>query len=190
MNFEKLEQTIVNSRDKLLIKATLNGDKHSFGILISFYKRRLLAMGMSFFKNESDSEDFVQEVLIKIYANLSDFKGEAAFSTWITRIAYNTAINAVNRRQEYLPIANEEVIESSLSTPEKNQIKEITIKAVQEAIKELPEKYAICIELYFFYDNSYEEIAKITNLNLNTIKSHIFRAKKILREKLREFYEN
>ncbi|MBQ9623027.1 MAG: RNA polymerase subunit sigma-24, partial [Treponema sp.] len=93
------------------------------------------------------------------------------------------------RRKEYLPISDEENLEDSDLTPEKNQIRKITVLAVREAVKDLPEKFKICVELYFFYDNSHAEISKITGEGINTIKSHIFRAKKILREKLRSYYE-
>ena len=78
---------------------------------------------------------------------------------------------------------------SENTSPEEDEIREATKKAVREAVRELPEREAVCIELYFFYDNNYEEISQITGEKLNTVKSHIFRAKKILREKLREFYE-
>ena len=144
---------------------------------------------MSFFKNETDTDDFMQEVFLKVYTNLSRFRGDSAFSTWLTSIAYNTAVNAKNRRKEYLPISDEENIEDKSLTPEKNEIRKLTVLAVREAVKDLPEKFAICVELYFFYDNSHAEISEITGLPINTIKSHIFRAKKILREKLRGFYE-
>ena len=184
-----LEQLIIKRRDNALIKATLSGDSKAFSKLISYYKKRLMALGMSFFKNEADTDDFMQEVFIKTYTNLSNFKGDSAFSTWLTSIAYNTAINSKNRRQEYLPISNEENIEDKSLSPEKNQIRKMTILAVREAVKDLPEKFAVCVELYFFYDNSHAEISKITGLPINTIKSHIFRAKKILREKLRSYYE-
>ena len=58
--------------------------------------------------------------------------------------------------------------------------------AVREAIKELPEKYRICLDMYFFYDMTYNEISDVVELPVNTIKSHIFRAKKILKDKLQE----
>jgi RNA polymerase sigma-70 factor (ECF subfamily) len=144
---------------------------------------------MSFFKNEADTDDFMQEVFIKAYTNLSKFRGESSFSTWLTSIAYNTAVNAKKRRKEYLPISDEENIEDQNLTPEKNQIRKMTVLAVREAVKDLPEKFALCVELYFFYDNSHAEISEITGLPVNTIKSHIFRTKKILREKLRGYYE-
>ena len=184
-----LEQLVIKRRDNALIKSTLSGNQKAFSRLVSYYEKRVKALGMSFFKNETDTDDFMQEVFIKAYTNLSRFRGESSFPTWLTAIAYNTAINAKNRRKEYLPISDEENIEDKNLTPEKNQIRKITILAVREAVKNLPEQYALCVELYFFYDNSHAEISKITGLPINTIKSHIFRAKKILREKLRGYYE-
>ena len=185
-----LDQLVIKKRDNALIKATLSGDSKAFSRLILPYQKRVKALGMSFFKNEADTEDFMQEVFIKAYTNLPRFRGESAFPTWLTSIAYNTAVNAKNRRKEYLPISDEDNIEDASLTPEKNHIRKMTVLAVREAVKDLPEKFAVCIELYFFYDNSHAEISEITGLPINTIKSHIFRAKKILREKLRSYYED
>jgi len=183
------EHLISEKRDSLLVQQAVSGDSRAFARLMELYKKRITVLGMSFFKNTTDTDDFVQEVFIKVYKSLGKFKGESAFSTWLTRIAYNTAVNAVNRRKEYAPIADEEIIEDSNFTPEEKEIRRLTIEAVHEAIAELPEKYAICLELYFFYDIPYEEISVITAYPVNTIKSHIFRAKSILRAKLRGFYE-
>lgn len=184
-----LDQLLTKKRDNALIKATLSGDSKAFSKLITLYRKRLHSLGMSFFKNEADTDDFLQEVFLKVYVKLSSFRGESSFSTWLTSIAYNTAVNSKNRRKEYLPISDEDNLEDSAFTPEKNEIRKITIQAVREAVKDLPEKNALCIELYFFYDNSHAEISDITGLPINTIKSHIFRAKKILRDKLRSYYE-
>ena len=156
---------------------------------MSHYEKRVRALGMSFFRNEADTDDFLQEVFLKAYKNLSTFKGDSSFSTWLTSIAYNTGINSKTRRKEYHSISDEENIEDKNLTPEKNEIRKMTVLAVREAVKDLPEKYKICVELYFFYDNSHAEISKITGEGINTIKSHIFRAKKILKEKLRGIYE-
>lgn len=184
-----LEQLVIRRRDNALIKATLSGNKKAFSKLISYYKKRVHALGMSFFKNETDTDDFMQDVFIKTYTNLSQFKGNSSFPTWLTAIAYNTAINARNRRKEYLPISDEDNLEDDAFTPEKNHIRKVTVLAVREAVRNLSEKEAVCVELFFFYDNSHAEISEITGLPINTIKSHIFRAKKILREKLRGYYE-
>lgn len=172
-------------RDLLLVKSVLKGDDRAFAKLISLYQARVVALGMSFFKNTTDTEDFIQDVFLKAYTNLATFRGDSLFSTWLTRIAYTTAVNSKTRRKEYLPLIDEEIVFDRDETPEGKEIRRATIESVREAIKELPEKYAICLELYFFYDISYNEISIITDFPVNTIKSNIFRAKSILRDKLR-----
>jgi RNA polymerase sigma-70 factor (ECF subfamily) len=184
-----IERTIALKRDAILVKATLQGDTQSFARLMSLYKNRVAALGMSFFKNPTDTEDFVQDVFIKVFLNLSSFRGDALFSTWLTRIAYNTAVNSVKRRKEYLSIIDEGSLYDPGFTPEEREIRNITAEAVRESLKDLPEKYGVCMDMYFFYDISYSEISEITGFPVNTIKSHIFRAKKILREKLRSYHE-
>ena len=178
-------------RDTQLIKECFEGNNDSFAKLISFYQNRVRAVGIQFFKNQSDTEDFMQEVFIKVYKNLSTFRGESSFAKWITRIAYTTAINAKNAKKDCESLADDFELKSSFKTPEEEQIFNLTKEAVREAIQELPLNYAICLDFYFFYDFSYEEIAIITGFPVNTIKSHIFRAKKLLRQKLLEYsYKN
>lgn len=178
-------------RDFALIRQILQGNNDAFAELMSIYKNKIFIFGKSFFKNETDAEDFVQEVFIKIYTHLNTFRGKSQFSTWLMRIAYTTAINSINRRKEYLPLSDEMIIADPLTnTPEEVHIKKVLKIAIKQAILELPEKYAICIDMYFSYDIPYSEISEITGLPLNTIKSHIFRAKKILKEKLEELHAN
>lgn len=178
-------------RDFALIRQILQGNNDAFAELMSIYKNKIFVFGKSFFKNETDAEDFVQEVFIKIYTHLNTFKGKSQFSTWLMRIAYTTAINSINRRKEYLPLSDEMIIADPLTnTPEEVHLKKLLKTAIKQAISELPEKYAICIDMYFSYDIPYSEISEITGLPLNTIKSHIFRAKKILKEKLEELHAN
>jgi RNA polymerase sigma-70 factor (ECF subfamily) len=172
--------------DDWWIKQASEGDAHAFSHIVQAYQRRITALGMGFFKNSTDTEDFVQDVFIKIFSNLKTFRGESQFSTWITRIAYNTAINTITRRKEYTSLANEEMLTDAALTPEEEQIRRVTKEVLLEAVNELPEQYAVCLDLYFFHDLPYKEICIITNLPVNTIKSHIFRAKKMLRDKLIE----
>lgn len=182
-----VEHFLTQKRDEVLVKEAVAGNAASFAKLLSLYKKRVEAIGMSFFRNTTDTEDFVQDVFIKAYTNISTFRGESLFSTWLTRIAYTTAINAKNRRKEYEPLTDETLIPAANETPEETEIRRITVEAVHEAVHELPQRYAECLDLYFFYDIPYDEIATITGLPVNTIKSHIFRAKKILRIKLHDF---
>lgn len=185
---KKLEQDIIKKRDFALVKSAAAGNKASFAKLMSLYKTRVFYFGKSFFHNEADSEDFVQDVFLKVFMNLDSFKGNSQFSTWLMKIAWTTAVNSVKRRKEYLPIADETAILDTDATPEERQIQCLTQEAIRQAVSELPEKYAVCIEMYFSYDIPYQEISEITEIPVNTIKSHIFRAKKLLKEKLEDFY--
>ena len=178
------EREAAYKRDSKLVREVLSGNTSAFAELMSLYKKRVEALGMSFFKNPADTEDFAQDVFLKAYTKLDTFRGESLFSTWLTRMAYNTAINAVNRRDEYVSIADETLLPDNGLTPEEKELRELTRETVRESLKELPEKYKIVLDLYFFYDNSYSEISEITSLAENTVKSHIFRAKKLLREKI------
>lgn len=173
-------------QDYEICKAVLNGDTQAFAVLAAQYQKRVYMLGLSFFENTEDCEDFVQDVMLKAYSALGTFRAEAPFVTWLMRIAYNTALNSVQKRQRYTSLAEGTEIQYKGDNPEDKHLNECVILSVREAVNNLPDNYRICIDLYFFYDLSYADIAAITELPLNTIKSHIFRAKKILREYLKE----
>lgn len=173
-----------DAEDNLLVALASDGDGEAFAVLVRRHQRAVYALGLGFFKNGEDAGDFVQDVFIKAFRNLRSFRGKSKFSTWLYRIAYNTAINAVKRRREYLSLAEENEI-PDFDDPERQALKEATRSAVAEAVAELPERYRICVDLFFFFDRSYPEIEAITGFPVNTIKSHVFRAKAMLREKLR-----
>jgi RNA polymerase sigma-70 factor (ECF subfamily) len=174
--------------DQLIVSQVVSGQKDMFRLLVRRHERAVYGMGLSFFRNKEDASDFCQEVFLKAYQNLSNFERRSRFSTWLYKIAYNTALNEVNRRKEYLSLADENMeMISSGDTPEKTALRNAAKEAVNAAIKELPERFGVCIDLFFFYDRSYKEIEVITGIPVNTIKSHVFRAKRLLREKLEHF---
>ena len=170
--------------DILIVGQIVSGQKDLFRLLVRRHERAVYGMGLSFFRNKEDAADFAQDVFLKAYKNLSNFEGRSRFSTWLYRIAYNTAVNMVNRRKEYLSLAEDELGEDDNHTPEKLLLKGAAREAIRKALDELPERYRVCVDLCFFYDRSYQEIEAITGFPVNTIKSHMFRAKKLLREKL------
>ncbi|MCL1811900.1 MAG: sigma-70 family RNA polymerase sigma factor [Treponema sp.] len=167
--------------ESLLVEQILSGEKELFRLLIQQYQQKVYAMGMSFFHNEEDTADYTQDVFIRCYRSLASFRGHSRFSTWLYRIAYNTAVNNINRRKEYHSLAEDPLTEES---PEQQLLKTAASQAIRSAVAELPEKYRICVDLYFFYDCSIKEIEVITGFQENTVKSHVFRAKKLLRKKL------
>lgn len=172
--------------DLILCADILAGNTRSFAVLAEKYRKRIFGLGYGFFKNPDDAEDFLQDVLVKVYVSLASFRKESRFSTWLMRIAYNTAINSKKRKREYTSLAEDfEVIDTS-NTPEQECLLAASRKAIHTAVDELPERYRVCVDLFFFYDMPYADISEVTGLPVNTIKSHVFRAKRMLREQLDE----
>ncbi len=172
--------------DEELCRAVLSGSVEAFSRLAGKYRKRILRLGLGFFHNQDDAEDFLQDVLVKVYTSLSGFRGEARFSTWLMRVAYNTAVNSVKRKKTYASLAEDYDVPDTSDTPEEAVLRRATGEAIRSALEELPERYRACVDLYFFYDMPYAEIGVITGQPVNTIKSHVFRAKKMLKERLAE----
>jgi RNA polymerase sigma-70 factor (ECF subfamily) len=182
---------MIDLDDQMIVAEVVSGQKDLFRLLVNRHQKKVYGMGLSFFHNADDANDFTQEVFLKVYRNLTKFEGRSRFSTWLYAIAYNTAVNKVTRRTEYLSLADQESGDGpvDMATPEHDAIREAIRKAVQTAVAGLPERYRVCVDLFFFYERSYQEIEAITGYPVNTIKSHVFRAKKLLREQLADFVE-
>jgi RNA polymerase sigma-70 factor (ECF subfamily) len=174
--------------DRLIVTQIVSGQKELFRLLVDRHERAVYGMGLSFFRNTEDAADFVQEVFLKVYRNLFSFEGRSRFSTWLYKIAYNTAVNSINRKKEYRSLVEEDQTPDG-DTPERTLLRGLIREAVQEAVADLPERYRVCVDLFFFYDQSYQEIEGITGYPVNTVKSHVFRAKQILRDRLNEYAE-
>jgi RNA polymerase sigma-70 factor (ECF subfamily) len=174
--------------DLMIVAQILAGQKELFRLLVHRYERAVHGMGLSFFRNTEDAADFTQEVFLKAFRGLARFEGRSRFSTWLYKVAYNTAVNNAARRKEYRSLAEEDYVPDG-ETPERTVLRTAAKDSVKEALRELPDRYRVCVDLFFFYDRSYQEIEAITGFPVNTIKSHVFRAKKLLRTKLEEYAE-
>jgi len=169
--------------DTAIIARVLAGETGLFAQLVRKYQKRILRLGYGFFHNQHEAEDFVQEVFLKAWTGLAGFRGGSAFSTWLTRIAYNTGLNARRTAGRYEALEAEPADIAGLS-PEDAHLRTETVEILRTAMAALPEKYAVCLDLFFFEGLSHVEISAITGYPLNTIKSHVFRAKQELRETL------
>jgi RNA polymerase sigma-70 factor, ECF subfamily len=169
--------------DEDMIDRVLDGDPDAFSGLVHRYQRRILRLGYGFFRNADEAEDFAQDVFLKAYVGLAGFKGRSSFSTWLTRIAYNAGINAKRKAGRYEPLDSEPADARTLS-PEDAHIRAETAIALGKAMAALPERYAVCLDLFFMEGMKYEDICSVTGFPVNTIKSHVFRAKRDLRKAL------
>lgn len=170
--------------DEVICKIVLSGNTEAFSLLVEKYQSKVFNLGLSFLKNADDAEDFVQDVMVKAYTKLNSFLGKSKFSTWLMSIAYNTAVNSKKKKKDYTSLAENYDCASMAKTPEEQCLEKEMLRAVQDALSTLPEKFRVCIDLYFFYDMPYADIEEVTKFPINTIKSNVFRAKKILKEHL------
>lgn len=171
-------------KDMRILKKVLKGNKQAFGELVLKYQNRVLSLGVSFLKNEEDALDFCQDVMLRAYQALPTFKMKSSFYTWLMSIAYNMAINSKRKKARFTLSIEDYDFASPQLTPEEKFIRQALRTSISEAVNDLPEKYKVCIELYFFYDVSYQDIEMITTLPQGTIKSYVFRAKKLLKAEL------
>lgn len=167
-----------------IIQEVLQGRLSLYGELVKKYQQQIYALGFKFFHNQEDAEDFTQEVFLKAYQQLHTFRGESSFYTWLFRIGYFLGLSWARRRRP--PVSIPENFDTpELSTgPEQLHLRKDAVATLQKAIAELPERYRICLELYFTFGMTYQDISNVTDIPVGTVKSHVFRAKSRLKDLL------
>lgn len=175
--------------DKELIDDTLKGNHKAFNTLVNRYQASLYWVIYRIVGNATDTEDLTTESLIKAYESLDSYSDKYAFSTWLRTIGYNTAIDFVrNRNKQPNPVNNPISIEEDIMTPsinsdlsaEDNMIKLETNDIITSIVNELKPFHRSLINMRYFKNMSYEEISKKLNKPIGTIKTGLFRARKIL----------
>ena len=181
--------------DEKLILRFQEGDINAYNELVIRYKDRLLNFVLRYFNNVEQAEDVVQDTLIKLYTHASYYKNVAKFSTWIFTIAKNNALTELrkNKRKKTDSLWTEDgqVIdinskEESLDSKVQN---EIAIDQLNKFLDEIPENFRMAVVLRDFQELSYEEISKILEIPIGTIKSRINRGRIQLAEKMKHFKE-
>ena len=181
--------------DEKLILRFQEGDINAYNELVKRYKDRLLNFVLRYFNNVEQAEDVVQDTLIKLYTHASYYKNVAKFSTWIFTIAKNNALTELrkNKRKKTDSLWTEDgqIIdinskEESLDSKVQN---EIAINQLNKFLDEIPENFRMAVVLRDFQELSYEEISKILEIPIGTIKSRINRGRIQLAEKMKHFKE-
>jgi len=187
---------VVNKNIQLLIKDALAGKQSAYEALLKRYKNGIYSMIYQMIRNREETEDLVQETFIKAFNSLEKYNKNYAFSTWLYKIAFNHCIDAIRKKKlktlsldKPVKLRDGEVfhqVGDESQTPETDFLFTEKRKQIQNAIDSLPHKYRITIILRHKEERSYEEISQILNIPLGTVKARIFRAREILKKKLRE----
>ena len=181
--------------DERLIKQFQEGDRHAFDELVKRYKDRLHNFVCRYLNNQTLAEDVVQETMIKLYTHKHYYKPVAKFSTWIYTIAGNLAKTELRRKKRHkvTNLSHMSRDEKEYQLPSVEPETDDTVqghfaeKEIQKAIQELPLHFRTVVIMRDIQELSYEEISKIVDVPLGTVKSRINRARLQLQQSLKEF---
>jgi len=186
--------------DRDLVARAQAGDKRAFGLLVEKYHRKLARLLSRYIRDAAEVEDVAQEAFIKAYRALPAFRGESAFYTWLYRIGINTAKNHLVATGRRAPTSTEVEAEDAegleegellrdINTPESVLLSKEIAATVNGAMEQLPEDLRTAIQLREIEGMSYEDIAKIMDCPIGTVRSRIYRAREAIAEKLKPLLE-
>jgi RNA polymerase sigma-70 factor, ECF subfamily len=178
--------------DRHLVLRTLAGENEAYGTLVREYQQSVFNVCYRMLGEYGQAEDMAQNTFIRAHQRLSTFDINRPFGPWIRRVATNLCLNQLKRiLPEITPLEDEILLSSShpSTNPERAQEELERNQAIRQAMLELPPHYLAVIELRHFQDMNYQEIADTLKLPVNTAKSHLFRARKLLAKKLEKNHE-
>jgi len=176
--------------DAHLVRASQRGDQEAFALLVRRYQRRIFNLSLGMLKDYDDASESTQEAFVAAWQELPGLRDKARFSTWLYRIAYHCCLRQLERRKRERAlqtvmqaeqilegINKEKQVEDALELRERQAI-------VREQMKQLPARYRMVLMLRHLQEMSYEEIAEVLTMPVGTVKTHIFRARNLLKERL------
>jgi RNA polymerase sigma factor (sigma-70 family) len=177
--------------DNYYIEKVIAGQTNYFSYIVERYQDIVFSIALKVLKNREDAEEMAQESFIKAYKSLHTFQGKAKFSTWLYRITYNTCISETRKKKQYFTSTDDVQISDEAEEMNLDGIPaENREKYVKAALEKLPEDEYTLVVLYYFEDQSVEEISKVTGLSESNTKVKLHRARKklytILNEMLKE----
>jgi len=180
--------------EKELVRKSKNGDLEAFERLIMAYEKKIFNIAYRMTGNSEDAADIAQEVCIKIYKSIGNFKENSSFGTWVYRITSNVCIDEIRKRKNStvsLNVKNEDDEEFERAIENKDRLPDEIVEgrealnAIKKCILELTPEQRMVIILRDVRGHSYEEISSMLNINIGTLKSRLNRARSLLKDKLR-----
>ncbi|HZH44361.1 MAG TPA: RNA polymerase sigma factor RpoE [Lysobacter sp.] len=186
--------------DQELVRRVQQGDSAAFDALVRRHQHRVLAVVGRYIADWSECQDVAQDTFLRAYRALGSFRGDAQFSTWLHRIAVNTAKNHLVAHQRRPPNEDVDATEAEqfdagerlreTATPEHELLREEIERTVMRAVEGLPEELRVAITLREVDGLSYEEIAQRMGCPIGTVRSRIFRAREAIDQQLRPLLDH
>jgi RNA polymerase sigma-70 factor (ECF subfamily) len=194
INIQNANIPIEQKSDDSLIMLFQNGDKSTFRYLLERYQEKVRNLIFSIFNEPDIVDDLAQEVFIKAYEALPNFRFESSFYTWLYRIAVNRSRDEM-RRRKVKRFFTFQAVESSSKLKVENLLTttfddENNREVIEKALKQLPEKYRMPIILKDIDGLSYDEISEVLHCEVGTVKSRLSRGRTMLKEILEPLFAN
>jgi RNA polymerase sigma-70 factor (ECF subfamily) len=192
-NGERSKKAMGDEDDLQLVDRVLAGDRRAYEPLVRRHERRVFRLTLAVLGNVHDAEEAMQDAFLKAFRHLEQFRKDARFTTWLTRIAVNAAIEKRKSRKNFVPLSEAEGAEEQVlpkhyepwkSNPEQAYSKQEIHRLVEEAIQALPEIYREAFVLRDVEGLSAEEAAEALGLTVPALKSRLLRGRLIMRERL------
>lgn len=171
------------STDRELIVRARRGDRNAFGELVTCYQTGVFNVCYRLLHERSEAEDLAQETFMRAYDRLHIFDLDREFGPWIRRIAANLCLNYLESRKVTAQLDEERDVDDGQRPERQVEVRERSAQ-IRDALLSLPPHYRVVIELRHYQELSYDEIASELKIPLSDVKSHLFRARKLLAEKL------
>jgi RNA polymerase sigma factor (sigma-70 family) len=163
--------------DAALVAATLAGDRAAFDEIVRRHQRHVYQVCYRFVNNPEDASDLTQDVFIRAWRGLAKFRGQAALSTWLHRIAVNTSLNRVSLKGVSTePIGEQEVEDARAPSPPDGLVRDERAARVRAAIAQLPPKQRATLVLRAYHDLPHAEIARQLGSSVGAVKANVFHA--------------
>jgi RNA polymerase sigma-70 factor (ECF subfamily) len=183
---------VVNLSDREIsagiIESCRAGDRDAFRALYDLYKDQVYSISLYFFHGDQALAcDVTQQVFLKLMTNISQFRGEAEFSTWLYRLVVNACMDTARRRKAETAVADRSRLEAfgQPGSQEDDYARAQMAMSVRSAVWALPPKFRIAVLLRYFEDLSYEQMAEALHCSMGTVASRLSRGHKILAERLK-----
>lgn len=177
--------------DIYYIEKVKAGQKNAFSYIVEKYRDIVFSIALKVLKNRDDAEEMAQESFIKAYKSLHTFKGNAKFSTWLYRITYNTCISEVRKRKiKYTSTDDVEIRDEAQEMNLDGIPSENRERIIKDAMSRLPEDEYTLVLLYYFEEQSIDEISSVSGLSESNTKVKLYRARKKLYTILNEMMKD
>jgi RNA polymerase sigma-70 factor (ECF subfamily) len=168
--------------DQFYINRILKGESSAYAALVDKHKEMVFTIAVKIVRNQQDAEEVAQDVFVKAFHALTTFKGDAKFSTWLYRIAYNTAISATRKKKPVFTVIDDKMIDNYTTDQVMQMVNERSeseqIEVMNRLMDNLPEEENLLLTLFYKKEKTIEEISGITGLSESNVKVKLYRIRK------------